>query len=149
VKPCTDCDVVKPLTEFYKNKARADGYANICKVCSNDRRCARSKAKRAEDQAVQNARRLVRYHTDEVYRNKNKAGVMARTYKLDAEGEEYAGIIRQDPCVYCGADAPSIDHVLPQNEGGTSDWWNLAPACIPCNSSKQDKGLLQFMLGRL
>lgn len=38
------------------------------------------------------------------------------------------------PCVYCGAEATSIDHIYPWGQGGTHDRHNLVPACEVCNS---------------
>lgn len=32
-KICPSCGKKLPLTEFYKNKNRTDGYASMCKVC--------------------------------------------------------------------------------------------------------------------
>ncbi len=37
-KECRKCGVVKPISQFYRNKAKKDGYENICKSCHNDRR---------------------------------------------------------------------------------------------------------------
>lgn len=31
-----------------------------------------------------------------------------------------------------------IDHIVPQNRGGTDELWNLQPMCKHCNRSKQD-----------
>lgn len=42
-------------------------------------------------------------------------------------------------CVYCGARAESMDHVIPRSRGGKNDRNNLLPACTKCNSSKNDK----------
>lgn len=45
-------------------------------------------------------------------------------------------------CVYCGASnetALSIDHRIPQSQGGTSHITNLLTACRSCNSAKHDK----------
>lgn len=42
-------------------------------------------------------------------------------------------------CQYCGAQADSIDHVLPRSRGGGNDWENVAAACRPCNLHKRDR----------
>ncbi|MFC8065537.1 HNH endonuclease [Streptomyces sp. NPDC057293] len=63
-----------------------------------------------------------------------------------ADSLEYVLIIANDPCVYCGAPAKSVDHVVPVARGGSGEWTNLAPACLSCNSSKCDEPLLAFLL---
>lgn len=62
---------------------------------------------------------------------------------------EYEIILRSDPCVYCGRDGGTIEHIDPMARGGDDSVDNLAGACRPCNSSKRDKSLLDFMLWRL
>lgn len=37
MKICTTCKIEKSISEFNKNKARKDGYNNICRACSNER----------------------------------------------------------------------------------------------------------------
>jgi hypothetical protein len=43
-------------------------------------------------------------------------------------------------CRYCGLPAGvvvlQIEHVIPVAHGGTSDPWNLVPACAECNRGK-------------
>lgn len=61
-----------------------------------------------------------------------------------------ARILERDSyaCVYCGntdADAPlCADHVVPLSRGGTNDESNLVCACIPCNSSKNNRLLSEW-----
>lgn len=62
---------------------------------------------------------------------------------------EYEKIVLRDPCVYCGKPSGTLDHIEPINLGGEEGWENMAPACQSCNSSKRDKGLLQFLLWKL
>lgn len=35
MKICTKCHLEKPLTEFYKDKSKKDGYGGNCKLCKN------------------------------------------------------------------------------------------------------------------
>lgn len=46
-------------------------------------------------------------------------------------------------CLYCGSSVNQItgtlDHVLPLSRGGKTTWENIATACAPCNSRKDNK----------
>jgi hypothetical protein len=54
-------------------------------------------------------------------------------------------------CVYCGtvatADGLSVDHVQPRVKGGDSSGGNVVTACIPCNTAKGSRSLVQFLMG--
>lgn len=50
-------------------------------------------------------------------------------------------------CTYCPATATTIDHVIPQARGGHHYEGNLTPACLPCNSTKNDLLLVEWMHG--
>ncbi|QXG78070.1 HNH endonuclease [Modestobacter sp. L9-4] len=47
-------------------------------------------------------------------------------------------------CVYCGASATSIDHVVPRSRGGTHSWDNVVAACRRCNHVKADRSLAEM-----
>ena len=38
LKKCVKCDIVKELSEFYKDKSSSDGFDNRCRVCENKTR---------------------------------------------------------------------------------------------------------------
>ena len=42
-------------------------------------------------------------------------------------------------CQYCGAQADSIDHVVPKSRGGRHVWDNVVAACRRCNTGKEDR----------
>ena len=42
-------------------------------------------------------------------------------------------------CVYCGAQATEIDHVIPVSRGGSHSLSNLVASCTPCNQTKNHK----------
>lgn len=44
-------------------------------------------------------------------------------------------------CVYCGAAATSLDHVVPRSRGGPHSWDNVVSACGRCNHVKADRGV--------
>jgi hypothetical protein len=51
------------------------------------------------------------------------------------------GVLARDRhrCAYCGAEATTVDHVLPRSRGGENTWRNTVAACGRCNSRKRDR----------
>ena len=50
-------------------------------------------------------------------------------------------------CVYCGSKDRStftLDHVIPQSQGGPNSWDNLVTACKRCNGEKADLSLAEY-----
>lgn len=47
-------------------------------------------------------------------------------------------------CVYCGAAATSLDHVIPKCRGGPHTWDNVVSACARCNHVKADRGVAEL-----
>lgn len=47
-------------------------------------------------------------------------------------------------CVYCGAIATSLDHVVPKSRGGPHTWDNVVSACGRCNHLKADRGIAEL-----
>jgi 5-methylcytosine-specific restriction endonuclease McrA len=63
------------------------------------------------------------------------------------------GVLARDGhrCVYCGAAATSLDHVVPKSRGGAHSWENVVAACGRCNHAKADRPLHEMgwrMTGR-
>ena len=80
-----------------------------------------------------------------------------RSRKLSAPG---SGISRPEwearlawfnhSCLYCGAAGVklTLDHVEPLARGGWDTPGNAVPACVPCNASKNDRFLLEWLWAR-
>jgi 5-methylcytosine-specific restriction endonuclease McrA len=47
-------------------------------------------------------------------------------------------------CLYCGAAATSLDHVVPRSRGGAHSWENVVSACGRCNHVKADRGVAEL-----
>lgn len=70
-----------------------------------------------------------------------------RRVGADPESRRYAkDVVLNDPCSYCGGPGGTIDHIEAVTRGGTSDWTNLAAACMSCNARKHNRSLLSFLL---
>jgi hypothetical protein len=61
-------------------------------------------------------------------------------WKYDRGTPRYSkrGVLERDEysCGYCGADATTVDHIVPRCSGGLSDWLNTVAACRSCNEKK-------------
>jgi 5-methylcytosine-specific restriction endonuclease McrA len=67
---------------------------------------------------------------------------------LNQSGRDYARVLYNDPCSYCGGRAGEIDHIEPLALGGGPDWDNLTAACRSCNAQKHSTPLLHYLLRR-
>jgi biotin operon repressor len=76
-----------------------------------------------------------------------KAGLAARQGRKSPPSG-WTLVLRRDPCAYCGRRSNDVDHIVPVGRGGAWDSTNLTGSCKPCNSSKQVKSLLGFMMLR-
>ena len=116
----------------------------------------RTPEERAKNRAYRQANRDQRAAYQRRWRQANleyaraKGREAQRRRKLDynAESIEYADIVEADPCVYCGGASETLEHIECLAGGGTNHWTNLAGACLGCNSSKNDKPLVQYLLDR-
>lgn len=50
-------------------------------------------------------------------------------------------------CIYCNAPSQHVDHVHPVSRGGRDIATNYAPACEPCNLSKNAKWVYDYLFG--
>ena len=70
-----------------------------------------------------------KYQQGALYQNKLRSFVFSRS---------------NNKCVYCGAPAQEIDHVIPRSSGGTNSTYNLVASCRNCNQMKSNLTLKEF-----
>ena len=173
MKTCTSCGEDRPLTEYAKRKASADGLAYKCKPCVSEYNRKYREAHR--DELVEYSRKwhsenreyMRQYHIDNrerrlnyynewklSNRDKRRATEQARrARKMNAGGsftdKEWQAKLEEfeGRCAYCPGEAEHIDHIVPVSKGGTSFIWNLIPACASCNLSKRDRSLEEWRGG--
>lgn len=137
--PCADCGRMIKVTNLRCEVCRPTD--RICTGCGRSFRGAKSQCERCRYAAADPVKRAAR--------NLRKANAR-RARKLAAEVtgpvsvDSYVAILASGPCVYCGNQATSVDHVRPLSQGGWEHESNLVPACKSCNSSKRDKFLTDW-----
>ena len=47
-------------------------------------------------------------------------------------------------CIFCVKPSESIDHILPQSQGGLNITDNCVPACLSCNGDKSDENVFDW-----
>lgn len=162
-RQCTECG--KTFTSCHKRCKTCQGRAErtcpgcgrayhgtnrLCHACrSTERTCAScgrvftgtratcSKCRYGTDLTRSRAQAIKDNHTRRARQIGAQAGAPVATYVYDA-------IRAEGPCVYCGAPATEVDHVLPLRRGGLEHPDNLVPACGPCNWSKKDRLLIDW-----
>lgn len=94
-----------------------------------------------------------RYASDRRYREKRRQKTYARKRNIDPVSLYIISLFTDynsdsPECVYCGNIADTWDHVKPVSKGGNSDVRNVLPACSSCNSSKNNRHVLEWIEGK-
>lgn len=84
-KRCSACKELKPITDFYKNKSKRDGYGNDCKPCDKQRT-----KKWVEDNPER------RYEIARSYYDKNKEIVIERSRTQRIEHREETNELKRN-----------------------------------------------------
>ena len=132
-KECFKCKTVKPLSEFYKHSAMADGHINKCKTCAkNDvakhrenniekiRAYDRDRAKNKE--RIQQAAQVTKAWRSEDKRRAAAHSAVARAIK--------SGKLKKKPCEWCSSEK-SVAHHEDYNKKLAVIW-----LCQPCHKQR-------------
>lgn len=173
-KWCYRCREWKPRAAFWVDSTRGDGRKAICKQCDYARQTpGPSKAKRREMRitgrswcrqcadwrpTLQVHAGLCRPHANEttrrLYRESRRFRMSRRQHShsrkrgvdpIPAEAQEMLIEEFGGRCAYCGRSASTWDHVIPVMQGGRTTPSNIVPACAPCNSSKRDQNVFEWL----
>lgn len=107
----------------------------------------RQLAARASSRDYMRRQRLAEPTTTRARRRLSMAGTKPPGSKpaLDADLNDYARVLRADPCSYCDGPCEHIDHIVPVAAGGALDWTNVTASCGFCNRRKRTRALLVFL----
>ncbi|MES2531944.1 MAG: HNH endonuclease signature motif containing protein [Pseudomonadota bacterium] len=152
-KPCSTCQIDKPLSEFYTDNRRPDGRASRCKLCHRKVQRHNPKTQRAwyqknRERLLDQAREYRAKNPGHGYlrlkqwrhRNVDACRAQDRQYKAlrDSPDLRLATIARDGSCLRCGSvDDLCLDHILPISMGGITSFDNLQTLCQSCNLRKR------------
>lgn len=154
-KKCSVCKNIKSVQEFYTEKYSLDKLRSHCISCDLERqqkyRFKHRKPRVLKDPELirQNRRKIKNRYKKSVKgklantiafhrRKANLKAVESQNYTPTQVLERFAKF--GNKCVYCGRkEKVSIDHFIPVSKGGADKIENIVPACIFCNSSKNNK----------
>jgi 5-methylcytosine-specific restriction endonuclease McrA len=120
------------MRELNRNWARKDRQENPEKYAERESRRVRDPEQRRQHNLLAKHRRRLKLE--------NQPDIDIVAWKKTLELFDYK-------CLYCRADATSLDHVVPVDRGGNNHPSNCVPACKRCNSSKGKRDLLQWITG--
>ena len=132
LKWCTSCGIVKPLSEYTTNKQYVH---SRCKSCESVR-CSQS---RRDNNYYDRPEVKAKYKVLSNNRRSKELGTLTT--------EQWYAICQafNFECAYCGAKHNiTMDHVVPISKGGLTILTNVIPACGSCNSSKQNKDIIEW-----
>lgn len=144
-KNCFKCNIVKPLSEFYKHSAMADGHVNKCKECNkNDVTSNRNKniekvrvydrARSKEPERIKAAAEITRAWRAEDLRRQVAHSRVARAVRN-------GGLVRQ-PCCRCG-ETKTVAHHEDYDKPLEVVW-----LCQPCHKQRHKEISWHFNLKR-
>lgn len=154
-KRCNICFEVKPSKQFYFEKYSAGGLLGHCISCDKKRQeIYRAKRRkpivRKDPEVIKVNRRKIKARYKKTVKGKiaNTLALHRRKAILKAvESENYTPtqVLNRfaefgNKCAYCGYIGKiTIDHFIPISKSGADKIENIVPACVKCNSSKNNK----------
>jgi len=104
MKECFKCNIVKPLSDFYKHKQMADGYLNKCKECNRKDSALQLKKNKLNPDWIEKEKERVR-KKQVAQKGHPRTLIYAEVKRMVASGE-----IIKKPCEVCGKEKAQGHH---------------------------------------
>lgn len=148
-KVCNECNVLKSVTMFYKDKNGKFGVRSKCKECDKKRhKDYYSENKEYVKDRIKIWKNKIKENGSLQYWNirAGKINERAKKYNINQSinGKELMDLYEQQKfrCYYCNykiIDSFHIDHYIPLSKGGNNTIKNIYITCDYCNLHKSDK----------
>jgi len=160
VKTCTKCEQCLDETLFYASKSGKNGLSSWCKKCQRNQQREYHKRWYHEnkERKLAESREWAKSHPEEIKIHQTAYRHAHPEYDLNKHSRRRnrmsassfvvtrrdVFLMKQKPCLYCGAESSHIDHIVPLSRGGEHRIGNLAPACRACNLAKSNKFISEW-----
>jgi len=104
MKECFKCNIVKPLSDFYKHKQMADGYLNKCKECNRKDSALQLEKNKLNPDWIEKEKERVR-KKQLAKKGHPRTLIYAEVKRMVASGE-----IIKKPCAVCGKEKAQGHH---------------------------------------
>lgn len=150
-KFCGKCQLTKDVSDFYKNRARYDGYSSQCKSCSDVTNNIRPRRIQQIHEWQERNRQRVQANVraygrnNRLVKNQIEGKRRAQIYGTQTEKVNYKDILDRDGwiCHICKQpvtqETLNFDHVFPLVKGGGHTADNIKVAHAVCNARKGAK----------
>lgn len=160
MKKCIRCLKIKPLEEFNSSKTYTYAYCRFCVKKYAKEYEAKNKdaiAIRKKAYYLKNREKILsqqKQYKKDFPLVQAKAGQKRRITKMSNDTRyiknSELNALRNSCCYYCGSYVDiSIDHVIPVSRGGRHSIGNLVAACKPCNSSKNNRTVMEWRVYKM
>lgn len=143
---CTLCHIEKEIDEFYKDARGRNGRFTRCKECHikttivNNKKNPQSRRHAVKRWKEKNPDKIRVFDSNAKARRRLAEQKEFSTKDWKSLIERYEGC-----CAYCGCSGVmTMDHVVPLTRGGRHSVGNIVPACHSCNSSKNNRFIVEW-----
>ena len=161
MKVCKVCNQAKPDSLFALSVVTKSGISARCKACESER--GKIRYQKIKDKTISQSRKYRqdnhkhRLQIEQKSRLKNKEknrpskNARQRIRNNKIQGGVYVILnkelrkIYNSPCFNCGSNKnQSLDHIIPISRGGSHSIGNIMTLCLPCNTSKRARLLVEW-----
>lgn len=153
-KLCNTCGIVKPVSEFHRDRHKTDGFHTMCKKCKRAYRTSDFYSAREHELEHIGGRFNRHFKKRNVLFDSNDGGRSYKAIQMHAARSslpreshtltytEWAFIQKNqdNKCAICGSKEPLVhDCMIPLSMGGAPTFDNTQALCASCNNHKGAK----------
>ena len=153
-KLCNTCGIVKPTSEFHRDRHKTDGFHTMCKKCKRAYRTSDFYSAR-EYELEHNDGKFDRHFKKRkplfdsndggrsykaIEHHASRSKLPKESHTLTYDEWDFIQKKQDNKCAICGSKEPPVrDCMIPLSMGGTLSYENTQALCASCNNHKGAK----------